>query len=50
MIPSVLEAEDRTYNYQCRNCETEFESPHSDMSQVSCPDCSSTRIASIGVE
>lgn len=34
----------RTYEYWCPNCEANFESPKSNMSEVSCPECAETRI------
>jgi DNA-directed RNA polymerase subunit RPC12/RpoP len=46
-VKGLFESEDRTFTYQCTNCESTFESPHADMSRVSCPDCAATRVRSV---
>lgn len=46
-VKRLFESEDRTFHYQCTNCEAEFESPHADMSRISCPDCAATRVRTV---
>lgn len=45
-IKSVIGSteEDRQYKHQCGDCESEFESPHQNPNEVSCPECGSTRV------
>lgn len=45
-ITNFIGGEERTYEYVCTNCDNEFETPQSDMSKVSCPQCNATRIRS----
>lgn len=45
-VKGLIESEDATHEYTCERCGTDFESAYADMSSVSCPDCSSTRIRS----
>lgn len=46
-IDTMLGGEERTFDYQCTNCEAEFESPNADMSKVNCPECGSTRTTGV---
>jgi DNA-directed RNA polymerase subunit RPC12/RpoP len=48
-VRGLFESDDRTFNYQCTNCEATFESPHADMSRVSCPECAATRVRSVSM-
>lgn len=43
-IKRLVGGEERTFEYVCANCEAEFESIHSDMSKVSCPECRGTEV------
>lgn len=45
-ITDLFGSADQTFRYECTNCGTTFESPHADMSKVSCPECSATRVRS----
>jgi DNA-directed RNA polymerase subunit RPC12/RpoP len=45
-LKQYLGNEDRVYDYECTNCEAEFESPYADMSKVSCPECAASRVRS----
>jgi len=45
-VKAMFGTNDRTFEYWCTNCESTFESPKSDMSTVSCPECGETRIRS----
>ena len=37
---------DRSFTYQCTECDLVFESPDPSRSKVSCPDCGSGRVQS----
>ncbi|WP_257297987.1 zinc ribbon domain-containing protein [Haloarchaeobius sp. FL176] len=43
-VRGMFGADERTFQYVCDRCETEFESSKSDMSAVMCPECRSTKI------
>ena len=45
-LKGLFGGQQRTFEYWCTNCESEFESPKSDMSAVSCPRCGDTRVRS----
>lgn len=32
-------ATERTYRYNCRECDTRFESPETSLTRVECPEC-----------
>jgi len=39
--------EEQTFNYHCRECDTEFESPNRSLSDVSCPKCGASESRSV---
>ncbi len=46
-VKGLFSTDERTFQYVCDRCETEFESTKSDMSAVTCPDCRSTKIRAV---
>ncbi|MFD1646262.1 zinc ribbon domain-containing protein [Haloarchaeobius litoreus] len=46
-VRGLFSTDERTFQYVCDRCETEFESTKSDMSSVACPDCRSTKIRAV---
>jgi DNA-directed RNA polymerase subunit RPC12/RpoP len=45
-IKNLIGGEERTFEYVCQNCNTEFKSQKAKMSDVDCPECHSTKIRS----
>jgi rRNA maturation endonuclease Nob1 len=45
-LKGFVGSEQRTFQYECIACEAVFQSPHADMSKVSCPECRSTDVTS----
>ena len=43
-LKNLLGSGERTFEYTCRDCETEFTSTEANMAKVTCPECRSTRI------
>lgn len=43
-VKRAFGTDDREYEYWCPNCEENFVSPKSNMSEVSCPECAETRV------
>lgn len=45
-LKEYLGGQEQSYDYECTNCGSEFESPYADMSKVSCPECGGSRVRS----
>lgn len=45
-VTEMFGGEDSQYEYVCNQCDAAFESAKADMSEVSCPECRSTKIRS----
>lgn len=46
-LRSMLGKEDRTFTYQCRECDRVFEASTPSESQASCPNCEKSRTVSV---
>lgn len=46
-IKDVLSGEEETFDYVCQNCDAEFTSATAKMTDISCPECHSTRVRSV---
>jgi putative FmdB family regulatory protein len=46
-LKAVFGSEDRTYLYQCSDCDRTFEATTPSASRASCPDCEESRVVSV---
>ncbi|WP_255151467.1 FmdB family zinc ribbon protein [Halorarius halobius] len=45
-LKDIVGSDQRVYDYECVNCGAVFQSPHADLSKVTCPECRGTDVTS----